>query len=275
MKSNFTKLILVLMLFVTAFTFCACSTVESVTIYNQDGSIEERVNVSLDKAEILAAGEDFDEVKQFAEEVSNKYARLLVTDYMLANSILDADTDIISVLLVDWSTETDFTVGIKFKDKNVYYDYYGITEQNTAQNQVERHYFYNKIYQTGNTIYVSANTLYNSIKEEVLSEYPSFVKVQNNLKFTLITDSKRTHSDADSVSYVNGEYYHTWNVKEGEFDKEITIYWLLANRGHCILVCLLIGISVCAILCAIGAVILNKQKKNKNLGENIKNDTNC
>ncbi len=261
------SLIICFMLFV-AFGFCACSSTMQMTIVNTDGTIDEMIYISLDEDEITSLGEDFDQLKLDITEIATKIATNLILQYVNGNTQL-----LTAVQLIEpyWYTDNSMYVGIRFANEEIYYSFYGLTSSNTAVWQQENHYFYTKYYQTGNTKFVLESSLITSITEQIIEKYPNFVQAENTLIYTYVTDDNRLHSDADYINNVSGNYYHSWIIDSDNLEETITVYYILANRGHVILVCIGVGLIVCAILCAIAFI---PKRKNKNKNNNIDIDVN-
>lgn len=71
------------------------------------------------------------------------------------------------------------------------------------------------------------------------------------------TSSKRLHSDADKVRYLNGMYYHEWNITLDNSTREISTWTSAANRN--VWYGLALGSSL--VLVAVLMVIFRKDKK--------------
>ncbi len=250
-------LLIVLMLF-TTITFCACSTTRLETIFNDDGSIEERLYVTIDKG---AVGENFIEVRNniislAQQEVERERSKFLIYNVEYGNDIKPIKTEIID--------DENFMIGLWFADSDCYNAFYNLGSSNKAEYQYQKHFLYTKVYKQGLTMltHPKLEEVYNRVEAKILNMYPEFsgMEKQNEMRYTMIADLRREKSNADIVQKINGKYYHTW-VVDMEDQQPIEIYYIVANRSNWILICLGVVVVVCAILCAVGLNILNKQKR--------------
>ena len=86
---------------------------------------------------------------------------------------------------------------------------------------------------------------------------------KTSLYYSYAMDSKRYHSNADSITLdSNGKYIHTWEVHPDELEKQIYFYTIKANRGAWLLACISIGSGISLILCLTGVFKLKQSKKN-------------
>ena len=131
----------------------------------------------------------------------------------------------------------------------------------------EEHFLYDKIYYSSSSMFADYSALYNKIYDEIISEYPNFINQENKLLYTYVTDSRREHSDADYITNLNGEYYHTWEVEPNNISTNVTFYYNVLNRANCIIVCIGTTILVSGILLLIGYIV--EKRKNKKFKEKI------
>lgn len=257
MKKVFKNLIMVAVLLCVAITFSACSSARTMIKFNEDGTVDELVYVSLNKQEIIKSGQNFLELKTYSETLARQVATKQILNYMQTNN---SSAGAITLIDVVWYEEESFQVGLKFASSAVYCNFYGINQQNTVSWQKEKHFLYSKMYQTGSTIYVANSGLYSSIKATVLQNYPAFVDAENELLYTYETSSSREHSNATYVNKINGKYYHTWVIAEENLAMPITIYYNLANRANIFLLCISLSLLVCSVL---SIIVFIKQKSTK------------
>ena len=135
----------------------------------------------------------------------------------------------------------------------------------------EEHFFYNKVYWYGNTMYLKHRDLYNNLKAKYENNYPNLINhTDAKLTYTYCADLRRQHSDADYIEKVDGKYYHTWVVDKDNLDEQVMFYYNVANTYNWIIVCILITLFVTVILSIV--VLITKNKKvNINDIEKIKN----
>jgi len=287
-KKLFKPISVILMLVIMALTFSACASVRAQVITNADNTIDEVVSISLNAEEILNAGKSIKEVQDYiyklsyakADEMCDALNDKINTDLFLGVTeetaeILQTYKNGMEVVKADWQNN-QFTIGVRFKNADVYKYYYGITEENNKPKYyAEEHFLYTKIYFYANTMYTKHHALYESVKQQFSLEMPELVAVDNcELLYTYVTESRREHSDADYIQKIGNEYYHTWIVEDAE-NEIITIYYNVANSGIYIIICIAIVLIVTLILLLVGLIItINKRKKlknNENINKNIQN----
>ena len=96
------------------------------------------------------------------------------------------------------------------------------------------------------------DTLTDEQKTKIYEEIPP-----KEFIYRLGTTSKRLHSDADKVRYLNGIYYHEWNITLDNSTREISTWMSTANRN--VWYGLALGSSL--VLVAVLMVIFRKDKK--------------
>lgn len=266
--------LLVFVLIIFSFCFCGCGKINSMIIFNDDNSVEEIVKINLNNKEIENAGKNVEEIKIYAQskakEISDKYIQSLNDKIVL--DLISCSNDECHILnsylngisLISEDKNGTLTFGIKFKTKDVYKYYYGINDNSNSEAETEEHFFYNKLIFKGNTLYARHASLYSILKQEFEKNYPELANNMNSeVLYTYVADKRREHSDADIISRVGDKYYHTWKLDvNNPQDKEITIYYNVANAGNCILVAVLSSLILLGVLSSVG-VILSKIKKRK------------
>ncbi len=275
-KSKTLRVIFCLMLLVVVFSLSACSSIRAMTVSNEDGTIDELVYVTLNREEIENAGYTIEDIKNRISTSSLNEAKQLAYNlnlkisYDIANTldsetikILNSFINGIDVVGNKWEDDT-YVIGIRFKNVDVYRYYYGITNNTTIKTYSEKHFFYNKVYYYGLSMYVDYSDLYDKLNAYYSTYYPNLVNSENNeLLYTYITDLRREHSDADFISKIDGKYYHTWIIDKNDLNHELVLYYNVANKANCMLVLVGIGILISGILFFI-AYFINR-KKNKKL----------
>ncbi len=270
--TSFKKVFAFLLLLVVAVCLAGCSEVQTMTVTNSDGTIDEMVYVTLDQSEVESVGYSYSTVQDDISDTSLNYAQSYINSfYQRVHSAMLMTSDPASLQMLqsflsgvevvgnEWYDDT-YAIGLRFSNVYVYYYYYyGTTEVESSEGTREDHFFYYTITYTGLTTYYVYSSLASSLTEYFTEKYPNFVNTDGNqMLYTYVTDSARLHSDAAYVTYVSGEYYHTW-VVDGT-DTAVTIYYTLANRGHWILVSIgaALGISLVIFLTA---YLIEKHKK--------------
>ena len=278
---NLRKILMICLLVVVTISFCACSSVRTMTVTNTDGTIDELVYISLDTQAIIDAGYDNLDIESMQTDITTTAMREAsnivdnfkqsIDDLLAFNFTMDFKTrtdllnirDGLEVVTSSWQDNT-YVIGLRFNDINVYRYYYNITEEAEVQPTNEEHFLYTKVIYSGLNMYVNYSDLYLKLNQEFSAKYPEFIENENELLYTYVTESRREHSDADYVTYMDGKYYHTWVVDSENIAEPITLYYNIANRGNCILLCIGISILVCGVLLIIG-LIVDKHKKKKQI----------
>ena len=278
---NLRKILMICLLVVVTISFCACSSVRTMTVTNTDGTIDELVYISLDTQALIDAGYDNLDIESMQTDITTTAMREAsnivdnfkqsIDDLLAFNFTMDFKTrtdllnirDGLEVVTSSWQDNT-YVIGLRFSDINVYRYYYNITEEAEVQPTNEEHFLYTKVIYSGLNMYVNYSDLYLRLNQEFSAKYPEFIENENELLYTYVTESRREHSDADFITRLDGNYYHTWIVNGDNLGEEITLYYNIANRGNCILLCIGISIVVCGVLLIIG-VIVDKHKKKKQI----------
>lgn len=270
-------ILFIMSLFCVTFIFSACAQVRVMTITNTDNTIDEFVTVTLDQKAVNESGYDFEDVKldikttstTAAESMVEKLNKKINVDMLLANNdtkkILTEFYDGVSVVSSEWNSNV-FAIGIRFKNIDVYKYYYNIQENTKTEMKTEEHFFYDKVYYYGNTMYVKHHDLYDSVNDYYSSKYPTLINSDTNeLLYTYKTELRRQHSDADYITKQDGEYYHTWVVNKDSISEPIMLYYNVANPESYIIIAIGVAVLSTATLLGIGALIsFVKSKKEKN-----------
>lgn len=278
---NLRKILMICLLVVVTISFCACSSVRTMTVTNADGTIDELVYISLDTQALIDAGYNNLDIESMQTDITTTAMREAsnivdnfkqsIDDLLAFNFTMDFKTrtdllnirDGLEVVTSSWQDNT-YVIGLRFNDINVYRYYYNITETTEVQPTNEEHFLYTKVIYSGLNMYVNYSDLYLKLNQEFSAKYPEFIENENELLYTYVTESRREHSDADFVTRLDGNYYHTWLVDSENIAEPITLYYNIANRGNCILLCIGISILVCGVLLIIG-LIVDKHKKKKQI----------
>ncbi len=260
------KILFVVMLLVITLCFSACASVRSATISNDDGTIDEIVNIKLDKQKIVLAGQNYTEIQEKIKYDCNRVGGLILASFLQRTEEEDMQVynEKLDVLISDNWVDDCFEIRIKFDSRDVYNFYYKIRQEDEIKPEVEHHFFYDKITYTGFTSYAVSNSLVGNLKAYFEMYYdPEFLDLSNcKFCYSMVTNLRRERSDADYVNKINGKYYHTWEIDIDQPNQQIEIYYNLANRGNCIIFCVILALSLCAILLIVG-LIVSKINKNK------------
>ena len=272
------KILLIYLLCLVSLFMAGCAQVNSMIVENGDGSIDERVYISLNVEDVISSGVDISSLKLEIREVAKNEAdgfrlRLNQKIYQDLNKDIDENTksvlreyiDGVDTIIEEW-TDNRLMIGIRFASVAVYKYFYNITGDNKADNKIESSFFYDKISSQSYTLYARHFELTNRLTGYFEIKYPEFVEEQPELMYTYITDMHRQHSDADYIYQVNGEYYHTWIVDSE--DMQIEFYYNIANRTNWIFVCvgmtLIVGLVITVSAIVVSVFKKKKQKSTKN-----------
>ncbi|MCQ2556241.1 MAG: hypothetical protein MJ149_02805, partial [Clostridia bacterium] len=283
-KSTFKYVFVAIMLCVMLFLCCSCAEIQNMTVINDDGTIDEMVYVAVDKEELEAQQCNYQDVKvkiqqkavQSAENIRTNFefnldVAITLTQDVETKQFLTSLKGGITICGNAWQEEM-YSIGLHFKNPDVYRYFYGITSTEREVDEVEKHFLYTKVSFYGLSKFADYRftTLYNTLATDFNTEFEGkFVDVQDTkLYFTYTTTERREHSDADVIFKANGKYYHTWEIVKNadashgeEFYQILTVYYNIANTGNCILCCLMFSLLLCVILLLVCLII----KKSKNI----------
>lgn len=279
-KTKLKQILLIFMLLVMAVCFCACGEINSMIITNDNGSIEEIVTITLDNEEILNKGYSVNQLLELKNSIKAEAKNQAKNMKDNLNAKIDlqllttTDKDTIKTLqsyyngisAFEGEEENVYSIKVVFKDINVYKYYYGISETSKAEMKEEKHFFYNKVYWYGSTMYIKHRGLCDAIKTVYEEKYSDLINHnEGKLTYTYVCDLRREHSNADYIT--KGEdfkYYHTWVIdKENATEQTIMFYYNVANQTNCILVCLAITFGVALILGIVAITLHFVKKKNR------------
>lgn len=261
----FKKVLLVILLFVIAFTFSACSSVRSMTVENSNGTIDEIVSVTLDRNEILNKGYNSADIilmkKDITEKAEEKANQLILAFRYRIKALPFADVGL-DVVKSKWENDT-FVIGLRFDSLSIYQLYYGIEPNQPSDAIKTEKFLYTKHEYIRNTKFFAYRSLYNELKTYFSEQYPKCVNNDSNeLLYTYISDTSRLKSDADYVTKENGKFYHTWVVDADNLDSTISMYYRIANRGNWLILCVITTLMFSCLLLLI-ALIVTLYKKNR------------
>ena len=277
-KKIIKPIFLILILLFMVLNFSACASVRAMVVTNADNTIDEIVTINLNAEEIFTLGKTVKEVQDYVYNLSyneaDKMCESLNTkienDLLLnltkeAKEVLESYYNGMEVITSNWQNN-ELTIGVRFKNSEIYKYYYDITEQNNKPTfYKEEHFLYTKIYFYANTMYTKHYELYKTVKKELNTDMPELATVDDcTLLYTYVTASRREHSNADYIQKINGEYYHTWIIDNPE-NEIIEIYYNVANVGMYIIICLGVALLATSVMLLVGLLLtIKKNKKLKN-----------
>ena len=276
------KIMFVVVLFLVTICFSACAEIRSLTVTNKDGSIEEIVYISLDAKQVTQANQDILQLQTQIKTDCQNVATIIMAKFLDRIEVEQAEKYAASfdVLLSKNWVHDCFSIRLKFKNQDVYDYYYEIDEQNTIEPIKEHHFLFDKIKYCKEIGYANfaENSLVGQLKEYFAANYDKEILDFSTCKFiySVEAESSREHSNADFVSKVNGKFYHSWQLDLDGQTRPLVLYYNLANRGNCVLLCVLIGLGVSVILLVVGVVAakINKMKLKNAPNDVDQNDEN-
>lgn len=266
------------MLAVTGIFSCGYQAILSISktdyLYGKDfdGKIVEQVVISVDEG--TYSPQQKQDIKWATRNIINQ--RLITYKANVNSMILSAINSEHKALLQqmldgvefsspEWDEDTgEFFVYATFFNETSYIWFYNVVEKNFKQTSTTEKWLYYTIHYTGNTDYIKNVGLYNllSTSELLTSIFPEIENSQ--LTYSYLTQSRRYHSNADSVTHTTDGYLHTWNAT-GE-NKEIEFHLNIANRQNWYILAILIGLSFTLILGIVALIIvITKHSKRKRL----------
>ncbi len=280
---KFSKLALLLLIFVSIFCLSACSEVRVMMVTNDDGTIDEMVYISIDNEEVAKCGYDIntmkldirtyaiDEAEKFNTELNIKItADLLISTNPEVKKILNSYIDGIDPIISEWKNNT-FMIGVRFKTEEIYRYFYNISDNIKLEPKIEESFWYNKVTYTAYTMYAKHSSLYNRINTRFTLKYKDIPLTESSkLMYTYVTDKRRQHSNADFITRDADKYYHTWIVDRDDTDMTIELYYNIANKDNWIVLAILSTAIISCVITIVGIIIY--LIKNKYINKNIKNN---
>ena len=130
---NLRKILMICLLVVVTISFCACSSVRTMTVTNADGTIDELVYISLDTQAIIDAGYDNLDIESMQTDITTTAMREAsnivdnfkqsIDDLLAFNFTMDFKTrtdllnirDGLEVVTSSWQDNT-YVIGLRFSD---------------------------------------------------------------------------------------------------------------------------------------------------------------
>jgi len=269
--------LLSIMLILICFCLCGCANVNFVTYHNDDGSIHEYVYLTIDEQLLQKHGYDVEAVKIEIETNSYLEVKNLIDEYqhklyehytqnLLTSKEYTTLYNGVKIIEQKWNN-SNFIVGLEYKNSTIYKKYHELLNGLSFKSNTKqiKKLFYTKTYYYGTTNYgdyTIFNRIYNYYANTV---FASISPQETTLNYSYSVSTSRFHSDADNVAMdSNGNYIHTWKVNPNEPAGQICFYTISANRGVWIITCIMVGLTVTAILCMVGTINMLKNR-NKNL----------
>ena len=234
------NILIVFMLLIMSVCFFACgknedivqnkAEVSSVIINNLDGSVEEVVRINLNEQNLLDLGHNNTEINQIKNNIkidakniagliknslNDKVYAQLSSPFVDANAkkVLEEYYDGIIVKEDDWKNNS-YAIIIKFKTLNIYKYFYNITEVETIKMKQDEHFFYNKVFWFGNSMFLNNRNLYINIKTNFENQYPNVINfADGEFLYTHCADLRRLHSSANIIENIDKKYIQDNSMK--------------------------------------------------------------
>jgi len=281
-KSFLTKLLLIIIVFITAIAFTGCAKVSYSFIRFDDNTILQQLKVELDSDDIESHNASITEIKEYIEDYVENYHNQMISNYnfnLRQLSIHHEYRQYITYLqsAVQYSTEwlgNTFYYNLQFKSvaddnyvyipaENIYYFYYTgefvYSDDDEDEIVIENELFTRCKKQTITTSF--DGSLCDSIEQNFLTKFGGYGFTLSDVAYIYNYGQKygRLHSDADKIYYDNGVYVHSWNLSDKA--QEITLYRTYANQVPWYILAVIIGLLVAIVFVVVG--VINSKKRNK------------
>lgn len=278
------KKFLVLIICLCSILFCGCSVPPQYTIAQKsDGTVQQLVYIPFSGAELQKVGLDIGKISQLSSYTKQKFDSYFNNMYTNFVTRVSTDTGLTSAdkltLLggcpsqADVKGKGDFN-GIQYElnfASAIHYYYFNmglyyedlVNELKKDESIKENSFFTNKIINQSKTIY-GVNTQFdenNTFAEyitsqcrQVLTENTTLTseQIESIVPKTFVyrygTPTKKLHSDADVLRFIDGVYYHEWNITLENSGREISTWTISPNRNVWYAIILLLALLLLAIL---------------------------
>lgn len=272
MKCKKTSKILIILILFVCLIFTGCAEINFTTYHNEDGSIVERVSITIDEKELASYGYNvvLEEEKILID--INQRLKNLVQNYKnyLENKFIaeEISAEQYEVLIIGvtpknngWTNAT-LIAELIYNSADDYHSFYSYLNEGGSPTETTKekteHFLYTKTTYTGFANYGDF-ALYNEVYNVYAnSKFSRINPDATTLYYNYAVSSKRIHSDADSI-YIDseGNYIHSWLINPNEPSRTIHLYTIKANPSYWILICMGISLTICLISFII---LLVKQK---------------
>lgn len=285
-KNRILIALLSLLLLMISVLFSGCANVDYTTVKLRDGSINEMLATTIDEAKIQEKSQSVAVLKNSVQKMAVEILTEKLTEYTktitkyvkyyqnagnveLANAYAELLMGV-DIKQPSWKDDV-FYLSIDFANITSYSLFYNLTEKNFVEEKRTENFFIEKIYYVGNLGYNLNSGLVSLVYNEFQLNFPELLDENVTLSYSYLPPSTRYHSDADKVTMTADGKLHTWEIKDGDLDREIHFYLILANRASWFIVALLISEITAIILLLIATIsALIRHKKNKQkIKENI------
>ena len=295
------KKLLILLCFCLIF-LSGCSVPTQYTVAQlPDGSIVQNIYIPFSAEEFVNLGVDNETIQKMSNTIKYNMDSYFLNMYNNFKTRLDADTSLNenqkNVLLslspsqlqmLGSGSMSGIEYNIKFRSAIAYYyfnmnmNYDEIVEElSKDETVVQDGFFTDKHINTNPTIfgvqYDATQTLAQFITntcKKVLTENTSLTEEQiesvipKQYMYRYGIPTKRLHTNADAVRYVDGIYYHEWNIDVENSTREISTWTIVPNNN--VWYALALGIGMLIVLVGFVVVmIIDKKQKNNNKDENV------
>ena len=278
------KYLLAIFVCVLSLMLCGCSNAPTYSLsQNSDGSVTQTIFIPYVESELTDLGVEQDVVTEMKNTIistfDNYFTNLkqnFITRVMSDSALTDQDKTILmsGYKITLAPSELGFLYTLTFSSALHYYyfnsdlQYNDLIEELSVDNSVtEKGFFTNKITSTGSTVF-GLNTQFaenqtlaqyiTSYAATLLDEKTSLTAEQiqsvvpNNFVYCYGTTSSKLHSDADrTYRYIDGLYYHEWDISSQNSDRQISTWTIEVNSNvwyATILICAFVLLGILLIV---------------------------
>ncbi len=278
------KYLLAIFVCVLSFMLCGCSNAPTYSLsQSADGKVTQTIFIPYVESELTGLGVEQDvatEIGNTIRERFNLYFLNLKTNF---ETRVDTDPELTvqdkltlkSGCEISFApSELGFLYTLTFTSALHYYyfnsdlQYNDLIEELSMDNSVtEKGFFTNKIISTGSTVF-GLNTQFaenqtlaqyiTSYATTLLNENTSLTAEQiqavvpNNFVYCYGTTSSKLHSDADrTYRYIDGLYYHEWDISSQDSERQISTWTIEVNSNvwyATILICAFVLLGILLIV---------------------------
>ena len=278
------KYLLAIFVCVLSLMLCGCSNAPTYSLsQNTDGTVTQTIFIPYVESELSDLGVDEDVTLEIKSEIIRIFSANFQNLFAAFETNLKSDPDLTkadkeyllqgcSVPLIPTQAETGLIYTLNFDSALHYYYFYLnlhyndlIDYLNQDQTVVEKGFFTNKVISAGTTVF-GPNTQFS--EDQTLAQYitsyaTAMLKnyltdeqiasvVPTNYVYCYGTPSSKLHSDADRIyRYIDGIYYHEWDISSQNGDRQITTWTIEVNNNvwyATILVCAFVLLGILLIV---------------------------
>lgn len=272
---KFKKIAICFIMLVFVFVLTGCAQIEYSRIVNTDGSIIDSIGVKLDGEALKNAGfTDLESVKNDIKTKMYEYLQAFFNAFKVRDDgLLEIEKIAVKNNVTSSVTENGnvISASLKFRNYNAFKYFYGLhlidSDENDNSN-VSNEFLYNKITNTGKTIFSSQDAAI--VTNDIIDYFrDNFALSDATLIYTFATPESKLHSNADNQFEENGIYYHQWALSDE--NQEISTFTYQIKPVNWYVLALGLTGALILILAVISLMLKNKNKDNKVLINQVNN----